>query len=204
MDYDWEKIFETKTIKELYGIYSGNSLLPNETVEYARQELERRNFDFNDIESYKSGWKLSELLIEEEIAQKVLNENKIKIIPYKRLYFLIPGILFVYIVLLKFLNINLTIYFPILMIAITLWYVPFTNRIYSKQKEKQKSRLKRINELKEKIEENLPDEKLNLIKKDIVRNIEENNKNNKVLYFILIGFVLIFLIIKIIGMIVGE
>ena len=202
MSYDWEKIFENKTNKELYEIYSGNSFLPNETVEYARQELERRNFDFNDMEGNKSAWKLSELLREYERAQQVLNENKIRIIPYKSLYFLIPGIIVVYIVLLKFLNINLTIYFPILMIGLTLWYVSFTDRIYAKQGEEQKNRLKRINELKEKLEENLTVEKIDPIKKDITRNIEENNKRKKVLNYVLLGIVLIFLLFKLIELII--
>lgn len=204
MSYDWEKIFENKTNKELYEIYSGNSLLPNETVEYARQELEKRNFDFKDIDGNKSAWKLTELIIEKERAQNILNENKIKIIPYKSLYLLIPGILVVYVVLFEYFNINLTIYFPFLMIVFTLLYVSFTNRVYAKQLEEQKERLKKITELKEKLENDLPVDKLNPIKIEIDRNIEENRKSNKVLRYIIIGLVFLFLIIKIIRMIMEK
>lgn len=199
MTYDWKKIFENKKNKELYEIYSGNSMLPKETVEYARQELERRNFDFNDIDNNKSAWKLSELIIEAERAEQVLKENQIKIIPYKILYFLIPAILFVYIFLLKFLDINLSIYFPIIMTGLTIWYVTFTNRIYSKQREEQNDRLKRINEIKEKLEKNVSIEKLEYVNEDIVRNFNENNKNKKILIWILYVFILLILLIKIFG-----
>ncbi len=156
MSYDWEKIFENKTNKEVYEIYSGKSMLPDETEIFARHELERRNFDFNNMEANKSAWELSNLLLEEESAQKVINENKIKIIPYKNLYIFIPGIFIVYIFLLKVLNFDISILYPILMIVITLFYVPFTNRIYVKQKGKQKNKIERINKLKEKLEENVP------------------------------------------------
>ena len=204
MSYDWEKIFESKTNKELYEIYSGNSLLPNETTEYAKQELERRNFNFDDIEGYKSAWRLSDLIIEADRAQSILNQNQNKIIPYKSIYLLILGILVVYIVLLNVFDINLSIVFPIGIIGITLWYVPFTNRVYVKQKEEQEIRIKRINDLKEKLGENIQNDKFDPIKKDIVRNIKENNKSKKILNYMLIGIILIFLLIKIIGMIAGE
>jgi hypothetical protein len=204
MSYDWEKIFENKTNKELYDIYSGNSMLPIETIEYARNELERRNFDFNDINNNRSAWELSELLIEVEQAQQVLKENRVNIIPYKSLYFLIPGILVVYFVLLIVFKINLTILFPILMLGLTLWYVPFTHRIYARQIKKQKNRIENIIKLNNKLKENLSVDKLNPIKEDIDRIIQENDKKHKVIIYILNGIFLILLFVKIIVMIVEK
>lgn len=197
MAYDWKKIFANKTDKELYEIYSGNSFLPHETVEYARQELERRRFDFNDIESSKSAWKLSELLIEAESAQQVLEENKI--LPYRSLYFLIPGIFLAHVVLTMCFNVKIPIYLPILMTGLTLWYVIITNTKDSKQREEQTERFKRINEIKEKLEKNVPVEKFDYVKKDIARSISENSKNKKFLIWIFIIFVLLFLLMKITG-----
>ena len=65
MTYNWEGIFENKSDKELYEIYCGDSFLPETTISIAKKELEKRNFDFNNIEIHKEVWKLSRL--EEEI-----------------------------------------------------------------------------------------------------------------------------------------
>lgn len=47
MIYHWNKIFKRKTAMELYKIYSGQVQLNSEAINYARIELENRNFDFN-------------------------------------------------------------------------------------------------------------------------------------------------------------
>lgn len=203
MSYDWEKIFTDKSKDELFEIYSGNSFLPNETIIYAKQELERRGFVFDkNIEhnNYQIRLikKLSNLISESESSQHLLEVNKRKIIPYKNLYFLIPGIIILHIVLLKIFSINLTIIFPIIMIGTTIWYVLFTNRIYAKQKAKQNKRLEKIIELKAELERNVSAERLDTIKNQINRNIDDDNKIKVLLSYISIGFVLIFLIIKII------
>ncbi len=65
MDYNWPEIFKNKTTKELYDIYLGKSTLGPEQIEYARIELESRNFDFNNLDKQKQKWEL-ERLIEEE------------------------------------------------------------------------------------------------------------------------------------------
>ena len=48
MSYNWEKIFEKKSTKELFKIYKGNSFLSKDASIYAKKELEKRNFDFNN------------------------------------------------------------------------------------------------------------------------------------------------------------
>jgi len=202
MSYDWKKIFENKTNKELYQIYTGKTLLPDETFNYAKQELEKRNFDFNNMEANKSAWKLSELLIDKEDAEKVIQENNIKTIPTKTLYILIPGIIIIYILIVNVLNYNIPIVYLLIMIGTTIFYVFFTNFLFNKKKHEQKNRIERIYKLKEKLEENVPAEKMNPIKKDILRNIEEKNKSKKVLNYILLGIVMIFLLITIIKQIV--
>lgn len=202
MDYDWKKIFETKTNKELYEIYSGKTLLPNETVKYSQQELERRNFDFNNMEVNTTAWKLSNLLIEEDNARKVINENNAKTISYTGLYILISVFVIIYIFLLKVFNYNIPIIYLLILIGITVFYVLFTNYLFNKKKQEQEDRIEKINQLIKKLEVNVPNEKLSPIKKDIIRNIEESIKGKKVLNYILIGFILIFLIFKIIELIV--
>jgi len=65
MDYNWTEIFKNKTTRELYDIYLGKSTLGPEQIEYARKELESRNFDFVNLDKQRKKWEL-ERLIEEE------------------------------------------------------------------------------------------------------------------------------------------
>jgi len=65
MSYNWEKIFKSKTDKELYEIFSGRKQLGSEAKEFAEVELKSRNFNFDNIDSHKKKWTL-EKLIEEE------------------------------------------------------------------------------------------------------------------------------------------
>lgn len=66
MNYNWIEIFKNKTDKELFIIYSGQSLLDKEAREFAELELKRRNFNFKDIDKYKAKWKLEKLFQEEK------------------------------------------------------------------------------------------------------------------------------------------
>ena len=71
MGYNWEKIFKSKSTKELYKIFLGDTLLGSETKEFAKKELENRNFDFNDLIKQKKKWEL-ENLIEQQKSEKSL------------------------------------------------------------------------------------------------------------------------------------
>jgi hypothetical protein len=70
MNYNWTEILKNKTDKELFYIYSGQSLQDKEVRDFAELELKRRKFDFKDIDKYKAKWKL-ERLIKEEKDNKV-------------------------------------------------------------------------------------------------------------------------------------
>jgi len=65
MSYNWEKIFKNKTNEELYEIFLGKQQLSAEAKGFAEKELKSRNFNFDNIGSYKKKWTL-EKLIEEE------------------------------------------------------------------------------------------------------------------------------------------
>jgi len=71
MDYNWEEIFRSKSTEELYQIYCGNSFLPQETKYFAKVELERRKFCFDDLDLYRKIWKLDS--ISEEIDYSKFN-----------------------------------------------------------------------------------------------------------------------------------
>jgi len=88
MSYNWEKIFENKSTKELYNIYKGNSYLSKDAVFYAKKELIKRNFDFENIDAYIVSWKLSDLKEDEVVYQTEYAMSKFKFISLKK-YFLI-------------------------------------------------------------------------------------------------------------------
>ncbi|MBU1369585.1 MAG: hypothetical protein KJ578_04135 [Bacteroidetes bacterium] len=69
MSYNWEKIFKSKTDKELYEIFLGRKQLGAEAKKFAEVELKSRNFKFDNIDSHKKKWTL-EKLIEDERNEK--------------------------------------------------------------------------------------------------------------------------------------
>jgi hypothetical protein len=79
MSYDWEKIFSKKTNKELYNIYSGKTDFPKDVRSIAAKELEKRGFDFNNIEHSMAGWKLTQLYdLQKDELEKISNFLGIK------------------------------------------------------------------------------------------------------------------------------
>lgn len=66
MEYNWTEIFKNKSTRELYNIYLGKSALGSEQREYARVELENRNFDFENPDKQRSKWELENLIEEEK------------------------------------------------------------------------------------------------------------------------------------------
>ncbi len=66
MGYNWTEIFKKKTNKELYKIYLGKSSLGSEVEEFARIELESRNFNFKNLDKQRQKWELENLIEEEK------------------------------------------------------------------------------------------------------------------------------------------
>ena len=98
MSYDWQEVFKNKTSKELYKIYLGDTLLPSETKEFARNELERRNFNFDNIEAHKTAWKLSNLIEEDNyLNSEMSGQGRVLFVSFKLyLFFLLLFFLFMY------------------------------------------------------------------------------------------------------------
>jgi hypothetical protein len=74
--YNWKQIFKDKSDKELYEIFIGYITFPNEVVQLAKDELDSRNFDFNNIDIIKKGWQLSRLLEEQNFRNQEVMYNK--------------------------------------------------------------------------------------------------------------------------------
>jgi len=66
MSYDWEKIFKSKTEKELYQIYTDKVKLNKEAKVFAKQELMLRKFEFDKVDLHKKKWELENLIEEEK------------------------------------------------------------------------------------------------------------------------------------------
>lgn len=66
MKYNWTEILKNKSEKELYDIYVGRSVLGSEVMEFARIELENRNFNFENPDKHRKKWELEKLKFEDE------------------------------------------------------------------------------------------------------------------------------------------
>jgi len=200
MTYDWEEIFENKSDKELYEIYCGNSLLPEITTSFAKNELKRRNFDFSNFELHKEEWKLSRL--EEEIDYlklEILRRTPISL----KTYTIIIIVLVVFAVILsKTLNLDNKALFlsstgGIMFVTINILIERF---IYKKSVES----LNKLLEKKSKIVENIS-EKVNLNEKQhVLENLsKESNERikqtlsmNKILMTITAIILLLYLVFR--------
>lgn len=152
MIYDWEKIFVDKTNKELYDIVTGIDYMSEEAVNYAKIELNKRNFDFENMEANRAAWELSRLVEEEDFARLEITGRRAKHISIKILVLIIPLIFSIYFVLSKFpeydFPLGVALFFSGLAIALIL----LNNFQAIKQKQAQNKRLERIKKLKDKLE----------------------------------------------------
>ena len=77
MTYNWQNIYKSKTNKELYDIYIGKISLSKEAQEIAKQELERRDFDFENMEVNYKAWKVLSLNEERKTFNlDILNQKR--------------------------------------------------------------------------------------------------------------------------------
>lgn len=70
MGYNWEKIFKSKSDKELFLIYNGKRNLGKDAEQLAKKELLARNFDFDNLDREKNKWELEKLIEEEKEDQR--------------------------------------------------------------------------------------------------------------------------------------
>jgi hypothetical protein len=130
MTYDWKEIFKNKTTRELYDIYSGKSALPDEPIQFAKEELDKRNFDFNNIESFKESSKLEDITADIDYLSLGIN-RRTRFSIYAYLILILVFIPATYIVFkIKKIDINtLYIILPSCVIILTITIL-ITNLIY--------------------------------------------------------------------------
>ena len=66
MTYNWPKIVQGKSVKEFYSIASGDTILPNEAIIAAKQEIENRGLKLHDSEIMKNKIELESLIEERD------------------------------------------------------------------------------------------------------------------------------------------
>jgi len=199
MGYDWEKIFENKTNKELYEIATGKRILSKDAVKFAKQELESRNFDFENMDANKAAWEISSIIEEEDYARLEITGRRAKYIPLNILLLIVSGIIIVYFAINNLTEYEFPIDMAIIFSGIATLFILLNNFQAKKQNQKQKKRFERIKKLKEKLENENLLTKDSPIHNEIIRHRIEETKGIKTISYIMTGISAIMLLIYILS-----
>ena len=201
MDYDWTEILKEKSTRELYDIYCGNSFLPETVIPIAKLELEKRHFNFEDIESLKDTFKLEDL---EQALDSIYVELS------RRTYFnfknsIIAASFIIIFILIAFKVQNITFYPHSLLIwTVLLCLISFmillNNFIYKRLFLKFKRLEARKSDILEKFEKRgLNHQRLKLIEdlsSQSMKRLQEYRRVNNILLLILTLVLTLYLIVK--------
>ncbi|PJB58757.1 MAG: hypothetical protein CO098_06945 [Bacteroidetes bacterium CG_4_9_14_3_um_filter_41_19] len=197
MDYDWEKIFEDKTNKELYDIVIGKTFTPKEATIIARQELESRNFDFDNMEANKAAWQISSLIEEEDYARLEITGRRAKPISLKILLLISTGIAIIYFALKALPEYDFPLEMAAFFAGLATVFILLNNYQAKIQMQAQKRRVEKIQELKEKLDKEELLEKNSPIQKELIRHRIEESKGIRTISFIMIGIITMMLLVYI-------
>ena len=198
MGYNWEKIFQDKTSKELYDIVIGKVVLSKEARQFAKSELERRNFDFKEMEMNKEVWQLSELIDEEnELQNKPVYKKVFSLLAKIQLYiFLAVGTVIIYFLAFEFTEEIVpreTFWFFIA--GVIPLFVLLEIFLYKRRKNKHRERLKKIKELKNDLDKKGATSKNGLVYKELMIHKKQEAERKKIGKYVLIGLIIVAFII---------
>ena len=154
MTYNWEEIFKSKSDSELYEIFIGKSYLNSEAVDFAKAELLKRSFDFENIEKYQKKRELKRLIDEEQYERK-----RAKPLNLNSEYYLFLGItgLFSAILIIigfyyyKSIDFSIQDFVFSLIVSISACLTGFI--VYKRKKKREKYRKTKIEQLKDDLNE---------------------------------------------------
>lgn len=196
MPYNWEEIVQKKTNKELYKIVIGKTVLSNEAIHFAKAELVRRNFDFENMELNKAAWSLSSLEEEDNTIQRFGREQS-----YMSMQFFLlttAGIILLYLGITYFNKIDFSIGLLLLLIGFYASFILSQNFAYKKDQKAKENRRLKIKELNDKLkDENILSTK-NAISEDIIRNRNIQDNGFKILTYIFLVLAILFVLAEII------
>jgi hypothetical protein len=186
MDYDWEKIFENKTNKELYDIVVGKVVLSNDAILYARKELERRNFDFDNMELNNAAWKLSNLIEKEHYTRFILENSKQSLRSFKSFLIIIGLSLIAFYMVNRFTDFNIPIELVLFFSGVVAILILFNNYTYRKYQQAHIRILNELSELKTQLDKEEALTKDSVILKELTRYQKHEIERNKAWYLIVI------------------
>jgi membrane protein insertase Oxa1/YidC/SpoIIIJ len=193
MSYNWEEIFKDKSNQELYEIYSGESNLPDLTIPFAKNELENRNFDFENMEANRDAWKLSNLIQEDDIYESEVMMRKLT---YASLNFYLL-VIFVIIIFFLFVIPNELLYGLPITISVSTVLILLNNYIYKIQQKNISKLRNEKRELIAKLEKENLLENQSLIFYELTKERGKNQKSIRILLLALVITAVIFLILSV-------
>jgi hypothetical protein len=150
MYYDWPKIVQEKSIKELYNIVTGQTILPYEAINAAKKEIEKRGFNIDNSDQIKKNIELESLIDERNstIWNRIFNPpSKVWLRQfYFSIFFTIITALNLIFDFLKIDEVDSWFYF-----LFCLFFVAFNFYGYKNRKKRDKFIRDRISELKEEL-----------------------------------------------------
>ncbi len=198
MSYNWEEIFKNTSSQELYKIYKGQTPKTGEAIHFAKKELDRRGFDFKNMDNNRKNWQLINTLEDEEFDRLNLSRQNTLYISFKKFILICIGTLVFFYVLNRYENKTITEYvemIPFLIIFSVIW-VLINNLIFKYQLKTRKRRQEKIRQLKKEVDfQNNPENKA-VIEKDVT--IKENKLHNTLISQIIITSIIIIMTIALV------
>jgi hypothetical protein len=153
MDYDWQKIFQDKTDEELYQIYIGHSQLPDDTIKFAKDELDIRNFEFDKMDRNRLSWQLPKLIDEEQYSERQTQFGKRIFLSFKTYLLILLGVFIITFFL--FWGLEPLKHMAIFsMVSVFMTIITLSNNyIHIRMVIKQSKRIEEINRLKNELRE---------------------------------------------------
>ena len=196
MTYNWQNIYKSKTNKELYEIYIGKISLSIEAQEIAKQELERRGFDFENMAVNYKAWKVLSLNEERKVFNlNFLNQNKFYISLKYYLIFIVISLI-VFFILKYYLKIGGSYNVFLAFMIYSGVMVLLNNLMFRIQETKRKKRNREILDLSKEIALVQKEGKSSNVFNDISKVKSLENERIKTMYYIIFG-ILVFLLLVI-------
>lgn len=187
MTYDWEKIFKSKTNKELFDIVSGKVSLSFDAVDFAIAELKRRGVDTNDIEFNNKIWRLTDLISEND-DETIFRKDSIHI-SLKSYIIIIVGIILFLLSIDKFSDITISIGTILFLIAIITIIVLIENVSYNIRKRNQIKHIEKIKKIQSELLEKTETLKK---KKEVLDELKrQKDRTDKDISYLVVIFLLL-------------
>jgi len=194
-NYDWQIAFKDKTDEELYRIYKGQSLLPDYAIKFAKDELDRRNFDFDDMDQDKLSWRISQLIEDIQFSEYRIKNGARHFVSFKDyLIILVCSLLFSIFLLYMGLDLLESIAIFSLTVVLISISVLLNNYTHIRVLIKQSCRIEELNKLINQIEKY--DKKISKYPQieELENRIDIELRIRKKIIFVAITFLIIFLL----------